>query len=163
MFRKTLVAAGLLCGFALAAPLAGLAPVALADKPAHAGQKGGKAGHGVKSDQDRGRGKSAHGRDAGDAVRDAVITAAAAALIEVYFADELPAGYARPQPLPPGIAKNLARGKPLPPGIAKQQLPGPLLGRLPHYDGHRYYAVGSDVVLVAAATGVIVDILLDVL
>jgi hypothetical protein len=131
---------------------------ALADKPAHAGQKGGKAGHGNEN-----RDQGGHGHDAGDALRDAAITAAATSLIEAYFAHELPAGYVRPQPLPPGIAKNLARGKPLPPGIAKRQLPGPLLGRLPHYEGHRYYAVGTDVVLVAAATGLIVDILVDAL
>ncbi|MFD0387690.1 anti-virulence regulator CigR family protein [Tistrella bauzanensis] len=69
----------------------------------------------------------------------------------------------RPAPLPPGIARNYARGKPLPPGIAKKQLPGPLLGRLPQRDGYEWRQVGSDIVLLAAATGIIVDILDNVI
>lgn len=70
-------------------------------------------------------------------------------------------GWPRAQALPPGIARNLARGKPLPPGIAKRGLPPDLLARLPRYDGYDYYMVGSDVVLMAIATGIIVDILTD--
>ncbi|WP_434606717.1 RcnB family protein [Pseudomonas sp. D2-30] len=60
--------------------------------------------------------------------------------------------------LPPGIQKNLARGKPLPPGIAKK-LDGRLLGRLPHYDGYEWQQVGSDLILVAIATGIIYEVL----
>ncbi|WP_052379213.1 anti-virulence regulator CigR family protein [Tepidicaulis marinus] len=67
------------------------------------------------------------------------------------------------KPLPPGIAKNLARGKPLPPGIAKRYLPQDLQLRLPVYEGYERLIVGDDVLLVAAATGIIVDILSDVL
>lgn len=67
------------------------------------------------------------------------------------------------KPLPPGIAKNLARGKPLPPGIAKRYLPQDLSLRLPVYEGYERLIVGDDVLLVAAATGIIVDILSDVL
>lgn len=67
------------------------------------------------------------------------------------------------QGLPPGIAKNLARGKPLPPGIAKRYLPPGLLGQLPVRPGYEWVAVGRDVVLIAIATGIIVDILGDVL
>ncbi|WP_421682027.1 hypothetical protein HKW98_13045 [Stutzerimonas urumqiensis] len=64
--------------------------------------------------------------------------------------------------LPPGIRKNLARGKPLPPGIAKQ-LDSRLLGRLPRYDDHEWKQVGADLVLVAVATGIVIEILNDVL
>ncbi|WP_448090477.1 anti-virulence regulator CigR family protein [Pseudomonas azerbaijanoccidentalis] len=60
--------------------------------------------------------------------------------------------------LPPGIQKNLARGKPLPPGIAKK-LDGRLAGRLPHYDGYEWQQVGTDLILVALATGLIYEIL----
>jgi hypothetical protein len=68
-------------------------------------------------------------------------------------------GYWSPGPaLPPGIQKNLARGKPLPPGIAKK-LDGRLVGRLPHYDGYEWQQVGTDLILVALATGVIYEIL----
>lgn len=60
--------------------------------------------------------------------------------------------------LPPGIQKNLARGKPLPPGIAKK-LDGRLLGHLPRYDGYEWQQVGTDLILVALATGLIYEIL----
>lgn len=66
------------------------------------------------------------------------------------------------KPLPPGIRKNLARGKPLPPGIAKQYAPAPMVSRLPVYPGHEWRVAGTDLVLVAIATAVVVDILLDV-
>ncbi|MDF9778320.1 anti-virulence regulator CigR family protein [Pseudomonas baetica] len=68
-------------------------------------------------------------------------------------------GYWTPGPaLPPGIQKNLARGKPLPPGIAKK-LDGRLVGRLPHYDGYEWQQVGTDLILVALATGLVYEIL----
>lgn len=67
------------------------------------------------------------------------------------------------QALPPGIARNLTRGKPLPPGIAKRFLPGELQARLPAYPGYEMLMVDRNVLLVAVATGIIADILLDVL
>lgn len=67
--------------------------------------------------------------------------------------------YWRPGPaLPPGIQKNLARGKPLPPGIAKK-LDGRLVGRLPQYDGYEWQQAGTDLILVALATGIIFEVL----
>ncbi|MCF5230698.1 MULTISPECIES: anti-virulence regulator CigR family protein [unclassified Pseudomonas] len=67
--------------------------------------------------------------------------------------------YWRPGPsLPPGVQKNLARGKPLPPGIAKK-LDGRLLGRLPHYDGYEWQQAGTDLILVAIASGIIYEVL----
>lgn len=68
-----------------------------------------------------------------------------------------------PEPLPPGIAKNLARGKALPPGIAKRYPPQDLLVRLPQRPGYEYLIAGRDLLLVAAATGVIVDVLREVI
>lgn len=59
--------------------------------------------------------------------------------------------------LPPGIQKNLSRGKPLPPGIAKK-LDGRLVGRLPHYDGYEWQQAGTDLILVALATGIIFEV-----
>ena len=64
--------------------------------------------------------------------------------------------------LPPGIRKNLARGKPLPPGIAKR-FDSRLAGQLPHYDGYEWRQVGTDVVLVALATGLIYEVIENVL
>ena len=65
--------------------------------------------------------------------------------------------------LPPGIAKNLARGKPLPPGIAKKFLPQELDASLPPRPGFERIVVGTDVLLIDAATRVIADILHNVL
>ncbi|MCQ4294691.1 RcnB family protein [Pseudomonas stutzeri] len=64
--------------------------------------------------------------------------------------------------LPPGIQKNLARGKPLPPGIAKK-MDSRLLGRLPRYDGYEWKQIGRDVILVAIATGIVYEILENIL
>jgi hypothetical protein len=96
----------------------------------------------------------------------ALITAAERALILGYFADNrasLPVALATAKPLPPGIAKKIARGGSLPPGIAKRYLPGALLVRLPARPDCNWVVVGTDVLLIAVATGVIVDILVDVL
>ncbi len=65
--------------------------------------------------------------------------------------------------LPPGIRKNLARGKPLPPGIAKQVLPAGLVQGLPARSGYETIRMGVDVLLVELATGVIHDVLMDVI
>lgn len=58
----------------------------------------------------------------------------------------------------PRDSKNLARGKPLPPGIAKK-LDGRLLGQLPHYDGYEWQQAGTDLILVALASGLIYEVL----
>ena len=67
------------------------------------------------------------------------------------------------KPLPPGIRKKLARGKPMPPGIAKKVLPPELLGVLRERPGYQAVQVGWDVVLVEVATGVVRDVLMDVI
>jgi len=67
------------------------------------------------------------------------------------------------KPLPPGIRKNLARGKPLPPGIAKKTLAPDLVRLLPPRSGYEVVQVGWDVVLVEVATGIIHDVLMDVI
>ena len=67
------------------------------------------------------------------------------------------------KPLPPGIAKNLQRGKPLPPGIAKNYLPDDLSARLPKRPGYERVIIDGRVILVEIATGIVRDILEDVL
>lgn len=66
------------------------------------------------------------------------------------------------QPLPPGIAKNLACGKPLPPGIAKKYPPGPMLAQLPIHPGYEWRMAGSDLILVAVGTAIVADVLRNV-
>ena len=67
------------------------------------------------------------------------------------------------QALPPGIRKKLARGKPMPPGIAKKGLPKGLAPALSVPDGYDVVEVGLDVLLVEVATGIIHDVLMDVI
>jgi len=71
----------------------------------------------------------------------------------------LPPGLAKRDELPPGLAKR----DQLPPGLAKRALPGDLSHRLglPRHGTERII-VGNDVLLVQAATGVVLDILYDV-
>jgi hypothetical protein len=65
--------------------------------------------------------------------------------------------------LPPGEQRRLAQGKPLPPGIARQALPPGLAATLPYFPGYHYVAVGPDLVLVAAATGIVASLLIGAL
>ncbi|HET6396099.1 MAG TPA: anti-virulence regulator CigR family protein [Pseudoxanthomonas sp.] len=102
---------------------------------------------------DDGRGPERHDRDG----RDARIT------VTLGLGDArriaLSHGYTGYAALPPGIRKNLARGKPLPPGIARKAVPAPMLRELPAYPGHEWRVAGSDLVLVALATGIVVEVL----
>jgi len=114
---------------------------------------------------DKARGGPPQGGEAGGAqgttgaILDAAFSALEASLIRDYYTrNPVP-----PQRLPPGIATNVARGKPLPPGIAKKALPGGLHGSLPPRQGYERVVVGTDVLLIAAATGLVVDVLRDVL
>jgi hypothetical protein len=97
---------------------------------------------------------------AGEVLLDIAITATEIAIINDYIAKNGSAAFGQPQGLPPGIAKNLARGKPLPPGIAKRYPPQALLSQLPR-PGYEWLVVDHDILLVVAATSVIVDVLQD--
>jgi Ni/Co efflux regulator RcnB len=62
--------------------------------------------------------------------------------------------------LPPGLQRHLDRGGSLPPGLARHGLPPGLAGQLPPPpSGYLRQIVGSDVVLVSIATGIIMDII----
>ena len=75
----------------------------------------------------------------------------------------LPPGLAKRESLPPGLARQLEKNGTLPPGLAKRNLPYDLERRLSVLD-RRYerVIVDRDVVLVQRATGVILDILRNV-
>jgi hypothetical protein len=64
--------------------------------------------------------------------------------------------------LPPGIRRNLARGKPLPPGIARRNMTDGMLRGLPVVQGHEWRVAGTDLVLIALGTLLVVEILQDV-
>jgi hypothetical protein len=73
---------------------------------------------------------------------------------------QLPPGLAKRSQLPPGLAKKSK----LPPGLAKRDIPSDLAARLgvpPH--GTEHAIVDSDVLLIETATGVVLDILKDVI
>ncbi len=71
-----------------------------------------------------------------------------------------PPGLAKRDALPPGLERQYQRNGKLPPGLDKRRLPGDLVLLLPrrHKDFERVI-VGNDVLLIAVATGIILDIL----
>lgn len=76
---------------------------------------------------------------------------------------DLPPGLAKRDELPPGLERQLERNGTLPPGLGKRNLPDDLRTRLRNPDdGTDRQIVGTDVLLVDTATGVILDILRDV-
>jgi len=131
-----------------------LAAALTAPMPSFAGNKGKKA-HDVPATQTH----------ASEAVV-ALITVTEQTIISDYvnqYRETLVPAPGSAKPLPPGIAKKIARGGMLPPGIAKRYLPQNLLVQLPPRPGYQWVVVDNDVVLVVAATGLIADILADVL
>jgi hypothetical protein len=72
----------------------------------------------------------------------------------------LPPGIAKKGTLPPGLAKQLVRNGHLPPGLEYQPLPQPLIVQLPPLAPDTRYVIADDrVMLIRAATNVILDIL----
>ncbi len=120
---------------------------------------------GSKGSSGKGHGNNQSG-DAAEALVGAVITAFEIAIINDYlhrYQSDLPPAFAGAKPLPPGIAKKLARGGSMPPGIAKRYFPNNLLSSLPPRPGQEWLVVGTDILLISVATGLILDILHDVL
>jgi hypothetical protein len=81
-------------------------------------------------------------------------------LIQAHYASNPSPGI---EALPPGTRKNLARGKALPPGIAKRFPPDELRASLSVPPQYQVVEVGWDVFLVEVATGIIHDVLMDVI
>lgn len=66
----------------------------------------------------------------------------------------------RGQPLPPNV--HIERGRPMPRGYGRP-LDSRALAHLPRYDGYEWRRTGNDVVLVAVGTGLVYEILDNVL
>jgi len=76
----------------------------------------------------------------------------------------MPPGLAKRKELPPGLQRHLERNGTLPPGLQKKALPSDLQTRLPaEHRGYERVIVDTDVLLVETATGIIRDIIQDVL
>ena len=72
----------------------------------------------------------------------------------------LPPGIAKKGTLPPGIAKQLARNGQLPPGLEYHPLPHDLIVQLPPLQpGHRYVIADNRVMLIQAASNLILDVM----
>ena len=72
----------------------------------------------------------------------------------------LPPGLAKKGKLPPGIAKQLARNHQLPPGLEYRPLPHDLIVELPPVQpGYKYVIVDDRVMLIKAASNIILDVL----
>ena len=72
----------------------------------------------------------------------------------------LPPGIAKKGTLPPGIAKQLARNGRLPPGLEYHALPRDLIVQLPPVQpGYRYVIADDRVMLIQAASNLILDVL----
>jgi Ni/Co efflux regulator RcnB len=75
----------------------------------------------------------------------------------------LPPGLAKRDQLPPGLQKHLDERGALPPGLAKRDLPSDLRSALPWRIGEEFLIIDDDVVLIERATGVVLDVLENVL
>jgi len=76
----------------------------------------------------------------------------------------MPPGLAKRKELPPGLQRQLERNGTLPPGLQKKALPSDLQTRLPaEQRGYERVIVDTDVLLVETATGIIRDVIRDVL
>lgn len=71
----------------------------------------------------------------------------------------MPPGLAKKDKLPPGLAMQLEKNGKLPPGLEKRDLPDDLESRLPLRKGLKRILAGDNVVLVDAATEIILDVL----
>jgi hypothetical protein len=72
----------------------------------------------------------------------------------------LPPGIAKKGTLPPGIAKQLARNSQLPPGLEYHPLPHDLIVQLPPLQpGYHYRIVDNRVLLIQAASNLILDVM----
>lgn len=76
---------------------------------------------------------------------------------------EMPHGLAKRDELPPGLEMQIEKNGTLPPGLAKRDLPSDLTLKLPSLKkGRERKIVGSDVVLIETATGIVLDVIRDV-
>jgi hypothetical protein len=75
----------------------------------------------------------------------------------------LPPGLARRDSLPPGLQKQLDEKGRLPPGLARRELPASLRERLPKRTPEvEIVVVDRDVLLIQAATGLVHDVIADI-
>lgn len=153
--------------------LAGILAVgpALADKPSWRGHdKAEKHERRGKQSHDRDHdGRSFHQRDTDDFREHRYFDDRHRTIIHDYYTEQFNTGHCPPGLIkkhngcmPPGQAKKWAIGRPLPRNVIYYDLPPAILMQLgPPQPGYRYARVGSDILLLAIGTGLVVDAILD--
>ncbi len=141
-----------------------LASAAALAEPKH-GQGGGRGadhGGGQGHAQQQGRGGGQDGRGQSSRIADADRS-----LIQVYFGQQVAQGNCPPGLAkkgngcqPPGQVRRWEVGRALPAGLG-YPLPPDLLRRLAPPAGHTYMRVGTDILMIAAGTGMVVAGLQD--
>jgi hypothetical protein len=163
------------CAAVLLIAGAALTTTAAADKPSWAGDKG---EHGAKQEQreDHGRDerrderRDAHRDEHGDVRVNSYFGDRHRVAVRDYYAGEFHAGRCPPGLakkgngcMPPGQAKKAwVMGRPLPHDVVYYQVPHDLEVRigLPP-SGYQYVRVASDILMIAAGTGMVVDAIQD--
>jgi len=156
--------------FVIAGMLIATGP-ALADKPTWGGhgkadkhERWGKQSH----DRDRGNRPFHHG-DRDDFREQRYFDDRHRTVIRDYYTEQFhtgrcPPGLAKKHNgcMPPGLAKQWAIGRPLPRNVIYYDLPPAIVMQLGlPLPGYRYARVGSDILLMAIGTGLVVDAILD--
>lgn len=144
---------------------------ALADKPSWGSHdKAGKHQRREKQSHDRDHGdRSFHPGD-GDGFRERrYFDDRHRAVIHDYYVEQFRTGHCPPGLakkrngcVPPGQAKKWTIGRPLPRSVIYYDLPPAIVMQLgPPLPGYRYARVGTDILLIAIGTGLVVDAILD--
>jgi len=90
-------------------------------------------------------------------------------IIHDYYVDQFNTGHCPPGLakkrngcMPPGQAKKWHIGRPLPRDVIYYDLPSAILSQMgPPMPGYRYARVGSDILLIAIGTGMVMDAIMD--
>jgi len=148
-----------------------LASFAQAEKPSWAGA-GKDEKHEQKKNHDSNKGyndKNVEDHHGSDVNIDVFFGGQQRDVIRNYYTQEYQSGHCPPGLakkkngcMPPGQAKKWKKGQPLPHDVVRYDLPREVLYQLgPAPAGHRYVRVASDILLISAGTGMIVDAIQD--
>jgi Ni/Co efflux regulator RcnB len=144
---------------------------ALADKPSWDGKnKADKHQRSEKQHHDSGYGnRSFHSKNARNSKERHYFDDRHRTIVHDYYSEQFrtgrcPPGLAKKNNgcMPPGQAKKWAIGRPLPRNVIYYDLPPSVISQMgPPLPGYRYARVGSDILLIAMGTGMVVDAILD--